>query len=124
MEYSIIIFYLYDLRSILQKEIFVFNQNIHVSGVTQESLHSFVLSYTKIGTLYKKLLIFIDLPQRDLTCGTVFRSFIAAIKSYLRFYDRFIIENLESFEKQPSLVTFDTNFKPVTNQFRYFFFQS
>ena len=78
------------------------------------------MSYTKTGTLYKQILSFIDLPHRDLTCGTVFRSFVHAVKDYLRFYDRFVIEHLKSFENRQSLVAFDTDFKPLINQFRYF----
>jgi hypothetical protein len=84
-----------SISFIINNETFVFNQLLHISGISCESLYSYSSEYALIGTYHKCLLKFIQIPDTDLTCGSVFRSYCNAIKSYLNLYNEEIISNLK-----------------------------
>ena len=104
-----------------KKDRFEFNGSVHVSGISSESLYSFSRAYTHSGTLYRRMLAFLALPQRDLTCGAIFRTFVVALNDYMRYINRFVIESLENQNQleQMTLPSFDAKFAPIVQQFRY-----
>lgn len=111
-----------------------------MSGISSESLSSYGVEFAKTGTQHKCLLKFIELPAREPNCGAVFRSFVNAIKLYLKHYTQFVIDHLDqityldhnissSLPQQQqqfqqtqtqalTLVQFDAKFKPLVHQFR------
>jgi len=58
---------------------------LHISGISSEALESYSQEFAHAGTIYKRLISFIQIPDQDLSCGSEFRSFINAIKLYLKY---------------------------------------
>ena len=73
---------------------FFFNDSIHISGVSCEALNSYSTEYSTTGTYHRRLLDFLKIPDVNIECGSVFRSFINALKVLIRHYNNEIIETL------------------------------
>jgi len=99
-------------------ETFVFNQLLHISGISCESLYSYSNEYALIGSYHRCLLKFIQIPDTNLTCGSVFRSYCNAIKSYLNVYNEEIISNLKLVNKF-TIVSLYSKFKLWMDQIKF-----
>lgn len=107
--------------------------------MSSEALQSYSEEYALTGTNHKLLLDFVDTINRHSVSvpvkttstfvepGSVLRAFSNALKVYLNFFHRIVIQELE--KKSKSVVSDDTNefsivsmyahFKPYMNQIRY-----
>lgn len=98
------------------KSKFIFNMQVHVSGVSSEALCSFSNQFCTIGTLHKKLLDYVRIPCINAACGSVFRAYTNSIKSYLNFYSEKIINFFDSLDSL-SLFSLFGKIKPLIDQF-------
>ena len=91
---------------------------IQISGVTSESLASLCAEFSKIGTIHKLILKFIELPSHDLNSGSVFRTFINAIKTYLKYYHSQIISYMDENIENLTPLSIYTKFKAFMDQLK------
>ena len=85
--------------------------------MSSESLETYSREYALVGTYHKILLDYVNIPNKDLKCGSVFRSFSNAIKVYLKFYNEKIVNELENIEKY-TIISFYAHAKPIINQIK------
>ena len=70
---------------------FRFRHFFHISGLSSESLSAYSEEYAQAGKSHMYLLKFVKLPEKNTNIGSVFRSFINAVKIYLKhFHDEII----------------------------------
>jgi hypothetical protein len=104
----------------IEKETFYFNDHLHISGISCESLGSYSVEYAEIGTYHRKLINFVQIPDTDANCGTVFRSYCNAIRAYLNHYSEEIISNLNN-QAQYTIVSLYAKFKLLMDQIKFLF---
>jgi hypothetical protein len=103
----------------MKKKRFQFNERLHISGMSSESLHAYSREYAVVATCHRVLSEFTELPRRHVTeCGSVFRAFANAIKAYLKCYNERIIAELANV-KPYTCVTLLAHLKPMMNQMKY-----
>ena len=99
----------------LLKDGFYFNECLHISGISSESLASYSHEYALIGTYHSRLLELIKLPEKDSNLGSAFRSFINAIKTFLKYYHEKIIKNLKNVHEF-TIISLHSNYKLIMDQ--------
>jgi hypothetical protein len=72
-----------------------------------------------VGTLHKRLLKFIEIPNNDLNSGCVFRTFVNAIKTYLKYYHSQIINFIDNDALDLTPISIFTQFKPYMEQIKF-----
>ncbi|XP_070192962.1 gamma-tubulin complex component 6-like [Littorina saxatilis] len=72
----------------LAEDSFTINPTVSTSGLSPESLHSFLVDFTECGTLYHRLALFSAPRELDslFTGGLVIQAFTGAIRSVLQSY--------------------------------------
>lgn len=96
---------------------FFFNDSIHISGVSCEALNSYSHDYSITGTYHKRLLEFVKVPDANIECGSVFRSFINSLKELIRHYNNEIIVTLKDVA-QLTFVSMYSRFKAHMDQIK------
>lgn len=119
--HPLIFFYLILLNTFLFQNEFVFEHEIQISGVSSESLSDHCKEFSQTGTLHKRLLKFMEIPVHDLNSGCVFRTFINAIKTFLKYYHSQIITFIDSNIDNFTPISIYTQFKPYMEQIKYLF---
>lgn len=102
---------------IWRDDYFEFNECLQISGMSSESLASYSKEYALTGTYHRYLINFIQIPERNVDCGSVFRSFVNGIKTYLRYYNEQIISKLKETENL-TLVSLNSHFKLIMDQIK------
>jgi hypothetical protein len=87
--------------------------------MSSESLASYSKDYAQTGTYHRYLINYVQIPERNLDCGSVFRSFANAIKTYLKYYNDQVISKLKDIENL-TIVTLYSHFKLIMDQIKYF----
>ena len=100
------------------KETFYFNDQLHISGISCESLGSYGYEYAEIGTYHRQLIRFVQIPDTDSNCGTVFRSYCNAIRAFLNYYSEEIISNINS-KAQFTVISLYAKFKLLMDQIKF-----
>ena len=103
------------------KDHFRFKHNFHLSGISSESLASYSDEYARIGTLHNHLLNFVRSVEKNTSFGSVYRSFMNGLKSYLKHYHEEIISKLNITEKFTAISLY-SNLKLTMDQIKLNFF--
>ena len=87
--------------------------------MSRESLASFSADYAQLGTAHRRLLAFTRIPDIDLDCGSVMRSFVNGIKSYAKHYNEAVLACFDM-NKQRLLTVVDMHarLKHINDQIR------
>ena len=99
---------------------FNFNDQLYISGLSCECLNSYSAEYSQTGTYHRRLITFVQLPDKDSNCGSVFRSYCNAIKTYLDYYNEEIISNFLNIATF-TIVSLYSKFKLIMDQIKFLY---